>query len=60
VEQELPRHATVKMTLKVYTPAVTLYVTPVIYLYLHRLRRIRSQKANDSEAVPSTEALGVS
>jgi hypothetical protein len=39
---------------------VTLYVTPVIYLYLHRLRRIRGQKANDSEAVPSTEALGVS
>jgi multidrug efflux pump subunit AcrB len=39
---------------------VTLYVTPVIYLYLHRLRRIRSKKANDSEAVPSTEAVGVS
>jgi hydrophobe/amphiphile efflux-1 (HAE1) family protein len=38
---------------------VTLYVTPVIYLYLHRLRRIRGQKVNDSEAVPSTEALGV-
>jgi HAE1 family hydrophobic/amphiphilic exporter-1 len=38
---------------------VTLYVTPVIYLYLHRLRRIQSQKANDSEAVPSTEALGI-
>jgi multidrug efflux pump subunit AcrB len=39
---------------------VTLYVTPVIYLYLHRLRRIRSQRAIDGEAVPSTEALGVS
>jgi hydrophobe/amphiphile efflux-1 (HAE1) family protein len=39
---------------------VTLYVTPVIYLYLHRLRRIRGQKANDSEAVPSPQALGVS
>jgi HAE1 family hydrophobic/amphiphilic exporter-1 len=37
---------------------VTLYVTPAIYLYLHRLRRIRSKKANDSEVVPSTEALG--
>lgn len=36
---------------------VTLYVTPVIYLYLYRLRRIRSPKANDSEAVRSTEAL---
>lgn len=36
---------------------VTLYVTPVIYLYLHRLRRTRSPKANDSEAARSTEAL---
>jgi HAE1 family hydrophobic/amphiphilic exporter-1 len=39
---------------------VTLYVTPAIYLYLHRLRRIRSKKANDSEVGPSTEAHGVS
>jgi HAE1 family hydrophobic/amphiphilic exporter-1 len=39
---------------------VTLYVTPVIYLYLHRLRRIQSQKTNDSKAVPSTKAPGVS
>jgi multidrug efflux pump subunit AcrB len=39
---------------------VTLYVTPVIYLYLHRLRRVRGQKANDSEAIPSPQALGVS
>jgi HAE1 family hydrophobic/amphiphilic exporter-1 len=39
---------------------VTLYVTPVIYLYLHRLRRVRGQKANESEAVPSPQALGVS
>jgi HAE1 family hydrophobic/amphiphilic exporter-1 len=36
---------------------VTLYVTPIIYLYLHRLQRIRSPKASESEAVRSTEAL---
>ncbi len=39
---------------------VTLYVTPVIYLYLRRFRRIRSQKVNDTEAIPSPQALGVS
>jgi hydrophobe/amphiphile efflux-1 (HAE1) family protein len=37
---------------------VTLYVTPVIYLFLHRLK-VRGQGANDSEAVSSAEALGV-
>ncbi|WP_353071332.1 efflux RND transporter permease subunit [Tunturiibacter gelidoferens] len=39
---------------------VTLYVTPVIYLFLHRLQRGRLQKITGGEAVPSTESLSVS
>jgi hydrophobe/amphiphile efflux-1 (HAE1) family protein len=33
---------------------VTLYVTPVIYLYLHRLRGSVAHRANESDAVPPT------
>jgi len=37
---------------------VTLYVTPVIYLYLHRLRRIRAQKQMTAKPFHRLKLLG--
>jgi AcrB/AcrD/AcrF family len=37
---------------------VTLYVTPVVYLYLQRFRRSHS-KTTDVHAATATEALGI-
>jgi hydrophobe/amphiphile efflux-1 (HAE1) family protein len=39
---------------------VTLYVTPVTYLYLHRFRRIANKPTKANKAAPSTEALRIS
>ncbi|WP_158944946.1 efflux RND transporter permease subunit [Granulicella sp. S190] len=43
-----------------FSQTITLYVTPVIYLFLHRLQQRRVKKPNSRGTVPSTEALGVS